>query len=282
MENLLLFEKNDFITELSEENTPGHLDQIEMFYEDTDQLFKSISEVIPASQLAVTYATVRNVVSPSTSDVEPKGYLLHWPDHKNGLSCVIRSDGQGQQNSLQAVFPFCSEGVEYLCRLDEIRLFHNRLEAQLKVMAGADEELALTFFDAHYLADRFVYRQGRSYRFIVRAFAYCLEVAGNSGEDTGWALFNRPDLGADHYEVQGPVESVAELEQPVLGQKTSKIRIIIGRTSEDEDCYLDIFVTQKVLGSARLPKPGDNIQSVIWLQGHLWGEESASDSATNT
>jgi hypothetical protein len=272
MDNLFLFEKSSFITELSEEKSPGHLDQLEIFYEDTEKLFDSISEKISSSQLAVTYATVRpNEFGPPAAG-EPSGYLLHWPAHQSGLSTIIRSDGEGQQNSLQAVFPFSCDGTSYLCRLVEIILFNNRLEAQLKVMAGENEELELTFYDSHYLADRVVYREAGVYQFILRAFAYFFEAQAVSADDDGlWALFNRSELGADHYEVHGPVRSVTGLSEPLLGQKTWRVEIVIGRSAADEDQLLDIFLTQKVLGKGRLPAVGDNARAVVWLQGHLWG-----------
>lgn len=272
MENLFLFDKSGFVTELSEEKSPGHLDQLEMFYEDTEKLFNSISEKISSSQLAITYATVRPQEFGPPAAGEPSGYLLHWPAHQYGLSVVIRSEGDGQQNSLQAVFPFSCEGVSFICRLIEVRLFSNRLEAQLKVVAGEDEELELTFYDAHYLADRMVYREAGVYQFILRAFAYFFEAQAASADDDGlWALFNRTELGADHYEVHGPVKSVTELSEPMLGQPTWQVRVVIGRSSAGEDQLFDIFLTRKILGQGRVPVAGDNARAVVWLQGHLWG-----------
>ena len=67
MEKLFLFE-DDLITDLSEDQSPGHLDQIELFYEDTDSLFDSISDVIADSQLAVTFASVRAEKFPVPAD----------------------------------------------------------------------------------------------------------------------------------------------------------------------------------------------------------------------
>lgn len=275
MENLFLFDKTGFITELSEENSPGHLDQLEIFYEDTEKVFDSISEKIASSQLAITYATVRPKEFAALTTGEPSGYLLHWPAHQHGLSAVIRSEGDGQQNSLQCVFPFSCEGVTFTCRLTEVRLFSNRLEAQLKVIAGAEEELELTFYDAHYLADRVVYQAAGVYQFVLRAFAYFFvaQPASEEEEEGLWALYNRSELGADHYEIHGPVQSVSELAEPMLGQKTWQVRILVGRSMADEEHLIEVFLTQKILGNGRLPVVGDNARAVVWLQGHLWGVE---------
>ncbi len=277
MENLFLFDNDQFITTLNDEQSPGHLDQIELFYDDTEKLFDSISDIIAASQLAVTYATTRSGEFKALPAVEPSGWLLQWPTGLNGLSCVVKSDESGAQNALQAVFPFCSDGVTYSCRLTGVRLFSNRLEAQLQVMAGEEEELALTFYDARYLCDRVVYQKDAVYLFNLRAFAYFFAVMppGQDSVDGLWALLNRPDLGADHYEIHGPVRSVAELELPMLGQKVWRVSVVIGCSSEMEEQLLDILVTGKVLGNTPSPVEGSQIRAVVWLQGHLWGEEKA-------
>lgn len=277
MENLFLFDNDKLITALNEEQSPGHLDQIELFYDDTEKLFDSISDIIAASQLAVTYATARSGEFKPLAADEPSGWLLQWPTGLNGLSCIVRSEEGGAQNAMQAVFPFCSDGVTYSCRLLAVRLFSNRLEAQLQVLAGEEEELALTFYDARYLCDRVAYRKDATYLFSLRAFAYFFAIMppGKDSVDGLWALLNRPDLGADHYEIHGPVRSVSELELPMLGRKVWRVSVVIGCSSEMEEQLLDILVTDKILGNTAPPAIGAQVRAVVWLQGHLWGEDKS-------
>ena len=274
MEKLFLFE-DDLITDLSEDQSPGHLDQIELFYEDTDSLFDSISDVIADSHLAVTFASVRAEQFPAPAD-QAKGWLLHWPDHQKGLTCVVRSDGNGQQNSLVAVFPFFNDGIQYHCRVNGVRRFASRFEAQIEALVGDDELLSLTFYDCHYLSDRNVYRKNAAYRFVLRSFAYHFNLQSPADSEFFSAVFNREDLGADHYELQGPVRKVEEIAGPFLGQKAWNVHIVVANSEDGEEMLLPVIITARLLGKGSLPKPGDSLQALVWLQGHLWGVEEDS------
>lgn len=273
-DNLFLFD-DGFITELDESASPGHLDQLELFYEDTEELFAGMTSVITASQMAVSYATSHADSSLKPDPAEPVGHLLEWPSSRCGLTSIIRSDQGGQCNTLQAVFPFTGEGVLYCCKLLETRLFSNRLEAQLVVLAGLDEELSLTFYDAHYLLDRMVYKKDEVYQFVLRGFIYHLMVNAPDPQYKGMtAIFPREELGADHYEVQGPVKEVKEFDFDMLGQKFWLVKITIANNSAGEDLDLDLVLTRKVLGTGQVPRIGDDISAAIWLQGHLSSRSS--------
>jgi hypothetical protein len=99
-----LFLFDDLITELSEDASPGHLDQLELFYKDTEELFGSMTSIITSSQLAVTCSSLHPELAQPLAAGEPAGHLLQWPSPRCGLTSVIRSDQQGQCNSLIAVF----------------------------------------------------------------------------------------------------------------------------------------------------------------------------------
>ena len=197
-----LFLFDDLISELSEDASPGHLDQLELFYENTEELFASMTSIITSSLVATTCASLRPELAPPAASSEPAGFLLNWPSMRCGLTSIIRSDQQGQCNSLAAVFPFIGDGVKHRCRLLETRLYANRLEAQLAAYIGEDEELALTFYDAHYLANRTIYQKDAAYHFVLRGFVYHLEITDGEFME---ALFQRAELGADHYETAGLV-----------------------------------------------------------------------------
>lgn len=292
----------DLITELSEENSPGHLDQLELFYDDTEDVFGSLITILSTSQEAVTYSADESAKPFVLPDGEPSGYLLVWPAQRFGLTTIMHTDGSKQRNACIAVFPFISDGIRYTARLEEIRLFASRLEAQLVVLAGPDEELYLTFYDAHFLTDRAFYQKGETYQFIIRGLAYFFEVfaakpiiisdpegvkkirqvsaeAGQSITNDSEAitintsgmaaLFPREELGADHYEIHGPVKLVKELDAEMLGQKVWQVRVTVAHTCGDEDLDIDVWVTKKVLGKGRLPQVGEDVRTVIWLQGHL-------------
>lgn len=269
--NHKLFLFDDFITELSEDTSPGHLDQLELFYENTEELFGSMTSIITSSLIAVTCASLRPEITRTLAKTEPAGHLLQWPSARCGLTSIIRSDQQGQCNSLVAVFPFIGDGVKHHCRLLEARLFANRLEAQLTAYVGKDEELSLTFYDAHYLADRTIYQKDGLYQFALRGFAYHLEVSIPGDDGFMEAIFQREELGADHYEISGLVRKVTEYDFSMPKQKFWLIRTLIARTSGEEEIEIDLLLTGKTLGKSCLPEPGNCINALIWLQGHLWG-----------
>ncbi len=265
-----LFLFNDFINELDDKNSPGHLDQLELFYDDTDELFNSITEIVTESHLAITYFTANKENFPSSDKEKPKGYLLKWPNHENGILTVISSQENGSLNSLTAVFPFSATGTDFICRLQRIRLFSNAIEAQLQVMAGEDELLELTFYDIHFLYDRPAYKKDARYHFVLRAFAYHAEIHENP--ESMSALFPRPDLGADHYEVQGPIIGIEEFSDGMLKQKTWTVKTVIAENPDGKPVVLDILLSAKVLGKRKPPAVSQCLTAVIWLQGHLWGE----------
>lgn len=266
-----LFLFDDFTTELSEDASPGHLDQLELFYKDTEELFGSMTSIITSSQLAVTCASLHPELARTPDASEPTGHLLQWPSARCGLTSVIRSDQQGQCNSLIAVFPFIGDGVKQRCRLLETRLYANRLEAQLFAYIGVDEELNMTFYDAHYLANRNIYQKEALYNFILRGFAYHLETVTPGPDGFMEAIYQREELGADHYEISGLVKDVKEYDFAMPEQKFWLIRTLIARTSGGEKIEIDLLLTGKVLDKGSLPKQGDCINALIWLQGHLWG-----------
>ncbi|PKL45177.1 MAG: hypothetical protein CVV41_03545 [Candidatus Riflebacteria bacterium HGW-Riflebacteria-1] len=266
-----LFLFDDLITELSEDASPGHLDQLELFYKDTEELFGSMTSIITSSQLAVTCSSLHPELAQPLAAGEPAGHLLQWPSPRCGLTSVIRSDQQGQCNSLIAVFPFIGDGVKHRCRLLETRLYANRLEAQLFAYIGGDEELNMTFYDAHYLANRTIYQKEALYHFILRGFAYHLESVMPGPDGFMEAIYQREELGADHYEISGLVRDVKEYDFAMPEQKFWLLRTLIARTSSGEEIEIDLLLTGKTLGKNSLPQAGDCINALIWLQGHLWG-----------
>lgn len=272
-DNLFMFD--DFIKELGEAESPGHLDQLELFYEDTEELFASLTEIITSSKVAITYALVHKDSLPALKPNEPVGHLLNWPDSQAGLCTIIRSDQAGACNSFVAAYPFSSDGIKYPCKLLEIRLFNNQLEAQLVALVGEDELLSLTFYDTRYLSDRLAYSKDCVFEFVLRGFAYHLEASQAEDLDQS-AVFPREDLGADHYEIQGPVTSVTTLPHKILGQTIHVLAVTMARTVADEPLDVEIYLTAKVLGKSRLPQAGENVSAVIWLQGHLCGPLSCN------
>jgi hypothetical protein len=197
-----------------------------------------------------------------------------------------------------------SEGVQHTIRLERVRLWPNRLEAQIEALVGADEELSITFFDPLFAANRAFYRKDEIYQFVLVGFRYDFEIVDPAPividdmekvrrlrtmmykddpekrgtqvplvfETKGMAAFlPRGDLAADDYEFQGPVKSVTEFHTEMFGQQAWRVRITVSRpASKDIDIDIDLCLTRKVLGDCRLPNIGEDVRGILWLQGYLW------------
>lgn len=283
---------NEFVRVLTEEQASDHCDQLEMYYEEAEQVFGSLKTLLPKSEDVESYGSVHHEEKPALSADEPLGFLAVYPSQNAGVSMVIHNDAKTMKNSVKAVFPFIGEGNKYPCSIQNIQLYPNHLEAQISAFIDEDQNLLLNFYDTHYLDNRTFYNDKDTFQFIIRALAYCVEVnqttdpnelkkiAGLVDKDSKdnleidaknmIAVYPREDMGADHYEIQSPVQDIKEYGN-INGEKVWQIGILLGTTPAGEDIPLDIYVTERSLNGSPLPKVGDNISAVVWLQGHLWG-----------
>ena len=292
----------EIITEISNEEAGAHGDHLGIFLREPVDLLKELPQIIQESQVILTFSDNKSAKQYAFPESEPRGALLVWPIQRFGLITVIRLGAQNSANELISAYPWVSEGVQHPVRLQKIRLWPNRLEAQIQGALGTEEEMTVTFFDPLFAANRIFYKKDEFYQFILAGFPYTLEITHSepitiSGQDKvrrlrsamyandpeqrdsqellvfqtkGMAaLLSRDDLDPDDYEFQGPVKSVAELHAKILGQRVWRIRITINRLC-DKDFDIDLYLTEKVLGNYEMPEVGDDVRGVLWLQGYLW------------
>ena len=287
---------NEFVSCLIEDQASDHCDQLEMYYEEAEEVFNNLKNLLPKSEDAESYGQVNREKAPALSPEEPLGYLAVYPGQNAGISMVIHSNPKTMKNSVKAVFPFIGEGGKYPCAIQKVNLFPNRLEAQISAFIDEDQNLLLNFYDTHYLDNRTFYNSKDTFQFIIRGLAYCIEVnkpadpdelkklAGLVDKDSNAnleidannmiAVYPRDDMGADHYEIQSPVQEIKEYGN-INGEKVWQIGILLGTTPDGKDIPLDLYITERSLGGQPLPRVGENISAVVWLQGHMWdiGEE---------
>ena len=125
------------------------------------------------------------------------------------------------------------------------------------------------------ISDRNVYRKNAAYRFVLRSFAYHFNLQSPADSEFS-AVFNREDLGADHYELQGAVRKVEEIAGPFLGQKAWNVHVVVANSEDGEEMLLP-GNTHDACWRQGFSKPGDSVQALVWLQGHLWGAEEDSE-----
>ena len=225
----------------------------------------------------------------------PQGFQLAWPIRMQGLSLIMRIAQDG--NWFTSMFPFTSHGVQTALVLREVRVWERGLEAQIEASWGSAE---VTFFDSQYAINRAQYEAGRTYDFILAGIAYSARPATRME----WRVNQHPDVVAwmnrrrgpgeptyetsvtvstegavmlipsegrdrDDYSFRASVKSVEPFKQEWLGQHGWRVRAIAMRV-DAHDADLDIFITRRAWEDDVPPRVGQEIEGVLWLQGHLW------------
>lgn len=228
---------------------------------------------------------------------------MNWPIPRFGVVVPIElSASNGASHQLASLYPWTSEGVQHTIKLKQVKLWPGRLEAYIVASVGPGDEIDIAFFDTLFAANRVFYKKDELYQFILVGFPYSFQISKSEpiiidapskvrslrqamyANDTQQressepltfetkgmtALLPRPDLAADDYEFQGPVKSVTEYHAEILGQRAWRIRVTVARPG-DQDFDIDLCLTEKTLGNSRLPKIGEDVCGLLWLQGYLW------------
>jgi hypothetical protein len=186
-------------------------------------------------------------------------------------------------------------------------------ELQAMIEARIGGELGLTYHDYEFAAHRGLYVRGVDHRLVLAGIAHTFGMADTTpvklspdapsfsalsrdgeavGEDgmitistTGMAaIFHRPDIAPNAYELRGPVLQVRKTLNEILDQPVWLVRVTVARIGDenDVDVNLDLAVTAAMLGGRPLPEKGDDVEAVIRLQGSIWHPAinvSGSDAA---
>lgn len=298
------------LIELSDEEAGGHGERWSIFIDDLNEFARRIlPQAVREARTAACYADTSVARPMPLPPSEPEGAVLSWPLQDFGMFFVIRLGDASRKGELVSAFPRASDGVEHVVDLEAIRLWPNRLEAQIEGLVGGGA-VPITFFDTLFARHRGFYQKHRRYRFILAGFPYRIEVCEsppvviddpervsalrramnpddrNEQPDSEpliiqtkgmAALFPLSDGAGDDYEFQGPVKSITELDSEMLGCRTWRIRVTVARFGDlsDDDFDIDLYVTDKVLEGGPTPKIGDDVRGIFWLQGYLWMPEPA-------
>jgi hypothetical protein len=280
-----------------EEGAHGHGDHWGIFAEDTGTLIgTTLPTAIQQGRLACCWA--ENRVAPYQLPPDTPGARhVMWPSNNQGMMVVMQLADKGGPHIVVSAYPWVAEGVQHAIVLERVLPWHNQLEAQIEADLNG---MPITFFDGLYGQNRGFYRSGKRYQFILFGFAYICEVItpqpmvvsdpetvrifrsapGEDPEDISPITLQTKGLAAffpcskgdrDDYQFQAPVKDIKETE--MLGQRLWRIRATVGRSLNDEDLDLAIFVTEKALRGDKVPQPGDDIAGALWLQGYLWYPE---------
>ena len=272
------------------------------FVDDVTQIMRKLPDFL---QTASVKNALGLVLKPERTLPEEweQGFVLAWPSSEQGVAIGIRTTEAGN-NEIVTLFPFTGRGSQHLLTVRKVRIWKDGLTAHMDAFFGDAE---LSFFDTDFVANRGWYEAGQPHEFILAGLAYNAQPSTISelpfilhrdvlawqsqmedqqgeapvrGKDTisliGMSmLIPLRDGDLDEYSFRGQVIQVESFSD-FLSQKGWRTRVRVIRDSP-ENMDLDIWVTEKVWEGKHPPQVGEDIEGVLWLQGHLWSTSPMDD-----
>lgn len=287
-------------TEASEEKSHGHGDHWGCFAENVSEFIKGyLPMTIDKGSLLKMESEDGEFMTSTSRESSQYPVGIYWPSENLRFLTLIMIDKGAERNELWSAYPWSVSGVQHSLSIEKVIPWSNGIEGQIKVLV--DDAASITFFDTLYYLNHPTYREEQSFLFSLAGFAYKFsvidpepvsiknpetirrlrsmgfgeskpkyEAAGEPEtiivETKGMAIFFQLDgWDDDDYSFRAPVVEVEEME--FLNEPLWRVRATVLRI--EQEFNLDIFVTTKVMGEGQAPKPGDDIEGALWLQGYL-------------
>lgn len=214
-----------------------------------------------------------------------------------GHQILLVSDSRAGNNELFSAYPVALDGIHHRITVDRVEPWEYGIEGWIHGRVTA-EKVPFAFFDTDYFAGSAEVEPGDNVDVRLAALAYWLrpirsrtfeigegamwETArqrrlddGESVEAaerpvtihmTGAAIFlPRGEDAPDDAQFQGVIDALTSFMHH--GQRIYRLEIAVMRPG-DEDFCLPIYAAERVL-DGYVPKLGDDVEGLIWLQGHL-------------
>lgn len=241
---------------------PGcHGDHWDCVTQSEDEIFQAVDRALQGAK------------TPETLERDGHEVTAYIPE-----SCSLTVCGITLDRSVCTVYPMALDGVVHEVTVDGIEEWENGLEGQV---VGSIGPAALAFFDTRYYRNAGRYLVGERYPVALAAFAYSLQeeaeprmITDPEGKKhstqnvAGYRPFPRGD--SDDFVYQFPVKSVETVR--LCGKIVYRLMVPLFRLSDENGDYCDVDITlyaaEHVTGGY-VPRVGDAITGVLWLQGHL-------------
>ncbi len=240
--------------------------------EEQKELYKKITDFyqkkLEGSRETITYCQIpyNEEEENKVPENEPLGKIMVYPHIEHGLGLIVTKDRKTKVEKLRNVYPFLEKGHEYKCKLQNVLIGYYRQEAQLVAFIDEYENLMITFYDKHYIANRFLYNKDDSYIFNINALAYSVEIINN---DNMICVSPTYDIDSEHYEIDTIVNRVSIYDEFVNEQKVWQLDVVIGYTPDGDEIPLVVYFTKKSLNGNPIPQKGDNVHLSVSIQGSL-------------
>ena len=254
----------------------GHGEHWRIFFDDLDELTRMLPLIGEAAQPLMTCADDENSCPLPFSEDEPVADLVAWPNTERGMIQLHVRHRQTNESSIASAYPWVSDGVTHMAKIEGIRLWPDRLEALIDARIG--DGMAVTFFDPLFIKNRVFYRKGGFYPMVFSGIAYDFRVYDLDAEQQEFSVdlqknktcrLIREENVLDNYVFIGEVvdtKTVRFFDEPV-----SLVRVTIGQMvlPFNETVDIDMIVTDGALGFSRSPDVGDIVYGRIWLMAYL-------------
>lgn len=275
-----------FIFEEDEQHYAGS--HIAPFIE-VEEALKSLPDILPNAVVSQSYADMTSLTPPYPCSLPfPKAASLAYPNHRGDLVALILIEEDA--NRFASMFPYKWAGKTFDATIDQVYVWDNGVEGQVEIDTHG---FLLTFFDTHFISDKEFFVSAGKYGFSLLGIGYdigypekneltvkmkkeVLQVMGEEVEADTDKVFSLQGMKTfmnigqderDEYSFRGSILSVKN--ETMMGLSIYLITIDALRNIDDETFELPVIVSHKAWKESEVPKVGDEIEGILWLQGRM-------------
>ncbi len=216
---------------------------------------------------------VNEAATPETRESNGREISAYIPESDRLTACAVTVD-----RTISTGYPVAVDGVVHEVRLHGVEEWANGIEGQI---VGSLDDAVMRFFDVRYYRNAGAYRTGDTYPFALAAFVYVLyraeprTIADRGGREVVTrnmaAYVPLPEGDIDDFAFYSPVKDVERVR--FCGKTFYRLIVPLCRLRDEDGEYrrdIDIvlYAAEYVTGGY-VPRVGDDIQGVLWMQGAL-------------
>jgi hypothetical protein len=275
---------------------PGHGDHWSAVYGDETEIEPVIRRDLVESKL-IDFYTCADIVNGTERAEEIS--CLRWGVDPIVEDMLVVTDSVQQNRNFVTGFPVLTKGIVHTAVVERVEPWEGGIEGWLHVNVTA-EEVGLAFFDVRYYAGSASLVSGQQVNVCLAGLAYSLRPMAQTSIEVVQGAFwemekqRRLDEGesedeaskpvtimlagmallvprggeqCDDAEFSGVIEAIQTFSH--AGIPMYRLELVVLRAGDDA-FKLPVFVSESVL-NGYVPRLGEDVQGVMWIQGHLHG-----------
>jgi hypothetical protein len=260
----------------------------------------------------------RDLVESKRIDFYPCADIVNGTERAEELTCLrwgegplvedmlVVTDSVKQTRNFVSGFPVLTKGIVHSAVVERVEPWEGGIEGWLHVNVTS-EEVGLAVFDVRYYAGSASLVPGQQVNVCLAGLAYSLRPMAQTSVEVGQGAFwemekqRRLDEGESEGEASKPVTIMlagmavliprggeqcddAEFSGVIdaietfthAGITMYRLELVVLRAGDDA-FKLPVFVSESVL-DGYVPRLGEDVQGVMWIQGHILGKLAESSS----